>query len=219
MSDDITAIESWAAIFTDPKALAKKAALHYARHKGEITTDIATLESDWNADKFFDVGKDVATLATVVIGPIESSPKVDIFTSALGASDIEFMQYVAVHNKQFHSTEEFNFRKGIYQQTGAEIAELNSRGWTSVHGHNKFSDWTHEEYKVLLGYKPELRTEEPNYVPYEVTNSTGIDWRTRGAVTPVKDQGSCGSDWSFSTVAALEGAHVVAGGKLTSFSE
>ena len=73
----------------------------------------------------------------------------------------------------------------------------------------------------LFGYKkpatnlPNLGVHE--HVGEELTSS--IDWRSTGAVTPVKDQGQCGSCWAFSTVGGLEGAWEVATGELTSMSE
>lgn len=46
-----------------------------------------------------------------------------------------------------------------------------------------------------------------------------IDWTTTGAVTPIKDQGQCGSCWAFSTTGALEALSKVGYGTLLSFSE
>ena len=51
------------------------------------------------------------------------------------------------------------------------------------------------------------------------TPTNGIDWRTKGAVNAVKNQGQCGSCWSFSANMAMEGAHFIESGTLLSFAE
>lgn len=80
-----------------------------------------------------------------------------------------------------------------------------------------------EEWReyVHLGLKrpeqtPSLRVHP---VPADASIPSEIDWTTKGAVTPVKDQGQCGSCWSFSTTGALEGAYFNKHGTLKSFSE
>jgi hypothetical protein len=74
------------------------------------------------------------------------------------------------------------------------------------------STWTAAEKKRLNGYVPSLIPAEYEELP-EV-NGEGIDWRDGGAVGEVKNQGSCGSCWSFSTTGAMEGAHAIATGEL-----
>ena len=138
----------------------------------------------------------------------------------MSSDDYAFMNYIAKHGKVYETVEEYGFRLNEWRKADRYIQlhnnEMNAT-WTLSHNH--LSDWTHAERKSLNGLKPELRTREYAPVLLEPSNSDGVNWVEKGAVTDVKNQGSCGSCWSFSTTGALEGAHFIATGSLESFSE
>jgi len=91
-------------------------------------------------------------------------------------------------------------------------------------GVNAFTDLTSKEFSDLyLGYRPRQneysRSQNLHVAPANQVLASSLDWRTSGAVTPIKDQGQCGSCWSFSTTGSVEGANKIKSGNLVSLSE
>lgn len=130
-----------------------------------------------------------------------------------------FMQHIADFGLSYGTIEEFNFRMNVFMEAEAEIQALNSRNGTATFAHNFLSTMTYAEKKRMLGYIDMGAGMLGEVEELPPANAAEVNWVTAGAVIEVKNQGSCGSCWSFSTTGAVEGSYQINGNKLTSFSE
>jgi C1A family cysteine protease len=140
----------------------------------------------------------------------------------------EFLDWANKNGKNYEDKEEFAKRFNAFIKTYEALSEHNSKNFginaeeTEPHllELNKFADWTDEEYKSLLGFKPDLSKPIKNQWIFERDAIPDtINWVEKGVVSPVKDQGSCGSCWSFSTTGSIESAYQIKNGSPILLSE
>ena len=141
--------------------------------------------------------------------------------SLIQAEENEFKNYISVHSKSYESESEFENRFRIFRDNMAFIRKQNSQKSTITLGPNKFTDLTPAEFKSkYLSPKNAFDTEPASEeAELNLELPAQVDWRTKGAVTPIKDQGQCGSCWAFSATGGIESAWIIAGHGMVSLSE
>lgn len=129
----------------------------------------------------------------------------------------DFEAYKAEFGKSYGVAEEAS-RRSTFEANLRKVMAHNEEFAAGAHGWymamNHFADWTAEELARVRStrYSPSRHP----FVQLQSTapNPASVDWRTKGAVTPVKNQGGCGSCWAFSATESVESHHQIASGEL-----
>ncbi|XP_067094044.1 cathepsin K [Osmerus mordax] len=140
--------------------------------------------------------------------------------------DTEWENWKTTHNKEYNGLDEEGIRRAIWEKNMRMIEAHNQEAALGMHsyelGMNNLGDMTSEEVaEKMMGLQVPLNRDRGNtFVPDNTVERLpkSIDYRRKGMVTPVKNQGSCGSCWAFSSVGALEGQLMKTTGKLVDLS-
>lgn len=143
------------------------------------------------------------SLYAMVIGIAALLVAVD--SLALSYKDVVFEEWNAFkqrHNKRYADQSEENFRLKVFMENKHKIAKHNQKAANGLKGYtlamNHFGDLLHHEFvSIMNGFKKTWRTDSHNGSTYlspdNVVVPKSVDWRQKGYVTPVKDQGMCQS--------------------------
>ncbi|XP_068201401.1 procathepsin L-like [Palaemon carinicauda] len=141
------------------------------------------------------------------------------------ASNGEWEDFKNNFGKSYETPEDESYRKSVFDANNKLVKDHNElfrQGQETFDLKiNEFADLTNEEFtRQMNGFS--MPEEQSNvifqYDSQDEVDAT-VDWRTKGAVTPIKNQAACGSCWAFSTTGSLEGQHFLKNNKLVSLSE
>lgn len=131
----------------------------------------------------------------------------------------DFKAFLQKYRKTLSSPEDFEFRLRVFTDNKRYAESVNAQGLSYKLGENEFSDLTFEEFSRKFLSAPKYQSlERPQANPH-FKLSGSKNWLAEGKVTPVKNQGACGSCWAFSTTGSLETAHAIKTGELIGYSE
>jgi KDEL-tailed cysteine endopeptidase len=126
--------------------------------------------------------------------------------------DAAFATFVTDFKRDYSSSEETQLRRRIFAQNYRRIAIFNNQPRQTVTlGVNQFADLTDEEFAAQYLARPKTPPSilhKPRH-PKAADLNLDIDWVKKGKVSPVKDQGICGSCWTFSSISVVETLHAI----------
>ena len=140
---------------------------------------------------------------------------------ALASAD-QFDDWAVKHGKKYATLEETAHRRSVFfdnlKHVAAMNADLKAQGHDQVYNTTIFMDMTREEFKATHLNYADKPVEHPTKSYPNVADVSSIDWRDKGVITPVKNQGQCGSCWAFSATETIESFWALAGHHLTELS-
>lgn len=130
----------------------------------------------------------------------------------------KFTEFSQKFGRKYASPQEVEYRLSVFADNLAFAEETNNRQSSFTAGVNQFSDLTWEEFKRFYLLEP-VANDNSDRTEWRFDGAETKDWNAEGKVTPVKNQGMCGSCWAFSTTGSLESALAIKTNKLNQYSE